>query len=51
MKKYTGHLGTVRSVGFSEDGGSLASAIWDKKIRIWDVNTGKILNEFYCEED
>jgi len=35
------HTDMVTSIVFSEDGNKLASASWDKTVRIWDYQTGK----------
>lgn len=42
-KILTGHKAEVSSLAFSTDGKYLASTSWDKTVKIWDVNTGKLL--------
>jgi WD40 repeat protein len=36
------HTGGVYSVVFSPDGRMMASASWDKTIKLWEVATGKV---------
>ncbi|WYZ42067.1 hypothetical protein EsH8_V_000962 [Colletotrichum jinshuiense] len=41
-----GHRNRVTSVAFSDDGTQLASASYDKTVRIWDTATGQCLQTF-----
>ena len=41
LQKYVGDFSYVASVAFSVDGKRIVSGSWDKKVRVFDVETGK----------
>jgi len=40
VRVLAGHTDLITCVSFSEDGRRLASASWDKSVRIWEMDTG-----------
>ena len=42
VKAFDGHQGSVRSVAFSRDGSTLASAGEDARILVWDFSTQRL---------
>src|SRR5439155_7266615 len=46
-----GHLDTVSCVSFSPDGSKLASASFDKTVRLWDVKAARVLHTFTGHSD
>jgi WD40 repeat protein len=43
LQTFEGHSSTVNSVVFSHDSTRLASASWDRTVKIWDANSGMCL--------
>src|SRR5258706_296185 len=43
--EWTGHTGFIQSVCYSPDGTRVVSGSYDKKIRIWDAESGTVIGE------
>ncbi|NEQ89003.1 MAG: WD40 repeat domain-containing protein, partial [Moorea sp. SIO2I5] len=41
-RRFQGHIGSVSSVSFSPDGQRLATASWDKTVRLWDLQGNQL---------
>jgi len=46
LQRMTGHQGLIIQVSFSPDGFYLASASFDKSVKLWDGKTGKFITSF-----
>ncbi|KAK5579279.1 hypothetical protein RB653_008960 [Dictyostelium firmibasis] len=46
IQTYMGHSQAVRDICFSNDGRRFLSCGYDRQTRLWDTETGKILNSF-----
>ncbi len=45
------HSGSVNSVVFSSDGHYALSGGYDKKVRLWNVKSGRLVHTFYGHRD
>ncbi|KIK36086.1 hypothetical protein CY34DRAFT_811593 [Suillus luteus UH-Slu-Lm8-n1] len=51
VKNLQGHSGTISCIDISEDNTLLASGSWDDTVRIWNLETGKLVaGPFECED-
>lgn len=43
IRTLPGHDTTISQIKYSPDGQSIASAAWDKTVKLWDAKTGKLI--------
>ncbi|CAK0783096.1 hypothetical protein CVIRNUC_006291 [Coccomyxa viridis] len=46
MRTYMGHSKGVKDISFSNDGRKFLSSSYDKVVKLWDTETGKVLQSF-----
>lgn len=48
IRSYTGHVKGVRDLAFSQDGRSFLTASYDRTMKLWDTETGRVVSAFDC---
>lgn len=51
LRALKGNAHSINSVSWSEDGSVIATASWDKKVRIWDAKTCELIKQFTGNSD
>lgn len=46
---YDGHVGAVRDASFDKEGGKFLTAGFDRTVKLWDVETGRVAGNFKME--
>ncbi|KAK3902634.1 WD40-repeat-containing domain protein [Staphylotrichum tortipilum] len=48
LRTFSGHNKAVTDLSFNRDGGKFLSGGFDRRIRLWDTETGQCVNRFNC---
>ena len=51
MYLLSGHAGVVLSVAFSADGSKVVSGSWDETVKIWNADSGEVIQTLSGEID
>ncbi len=51
VQSLAGHSGTIWSIALSPDGQTLASSSQDSTIKLWNLNTGRLLQTLFEDDD
>jgi len=46
IRTFEGHTDWVTSVAFSPDGKYILSGSWDTTLKLWDIETGRLIRTF-----